>query len=129
MILQKLPSSESPGKGVEGATSAQSQRPKLARVDFLGGGLLAATTVSFVMALDLGGQDLPWDSPMILFLGALAVVLGGLFLLVEEYWAREPVFPIRLLVHRDVVTSYLIAGLQVAAGIGVCLTFTFPRIL
>ncbi|MCJ1248750.1 hypothetical protein MMC30_005969 [Trapelia coarctata] len=119
MIVQKLPSSASPGKGQEDPASVQSQRSKLARVDFLGGGLLAAATVAFVLALDLGGQNVPWDAPLIVILSVSALVLGGLFLVVEGYWAKEPVFPIRLLVHRDVVTSYLIAGLQVAAGIGV----------
>ena len=62
---------------------------------------------------------MPWNSPLILVLASLSLVLGLLFLLVEGYWTKEPVFPLRLLIHRDVLTAYLIAGLQTAAQLGV----------
>ena len=62
---------------------------------------------------------MPWDSPLVLVLTSLSLALGLLFLLVEGYWAKEPVFPLRLLIHRDVLTAYLIASLQTAAQLGV----------
>jgi hypothetical protein len=69
--------------------------------------------------MDLGGQKMPWDSPLVVVLASLSLSLGLLFLLVEGYWAKEPVFPLRLLIHRDVLTAYLIAGLQTAAQLEV----------
>jgi hypothetical protein len=43
---------------------------------------------------------------------SIALYVG--FLLVERFWTIEPIFPLHLLANREVVTSYLIARLQVA---------------
>lgn len=85
----------------------------------MGAVLLAGAVVCFMLVLDLGGQKLPWKGPAVLTLIALSAFLGILFVLVEAYWAKEPVFPIRLMLHRDVLISYLIAGLQIGAQTGV----------
>ena len=50
-----------------------------------------------------------------------SAVLGLFFLLVEAYWAKEPIFPLSLLIHKDVVTAYLTAGFQIAAQFAVSL--------
>lgn len=107
--------------------SVETDDGKLKRIDFLGSGLLSATIICFLLVLDLGGQKMPWSSPVVLVLAGLAVAFGLLFLLVEGYWAREPVFPLRLLIHRDVITAYLIAGLQIAAQFGVSPGLSFMR--
>lgn len=72
-----------------------------------------------MLVLDLGGQKQPWTGPVVLGLVALSASLEILFLLVEAYWAKEPIFPIRLILHWDVLTSYLISGLQIGAQSGV----------
>lgn len=92
---------------------------KLRRVDFLGSISLALTIVGFLLVLDLGGQKFPWGHPAIWILLTLSVALGLLFLLIEGKVAREPIFPLQLLVHRDVMTACLVSALQAAAQVGV----------
>ena len=94
---------------------------KLRRIDFLGSASLALTIVGFLLALDLGGHKFPWTHPVIWILFASSAVFGLVFLVVEAYWAKEPIFPLGLLIHRDVVTAYLVAGLQMAAQFAVSL--------
>jgi hypothetical protein len=113
LVRWKLPSPRAPQE------SAESPAEKLERIDFLGSGLLSTTIICFLLVLDLGGQKMPWNSALVLVLASLSLVLGLSFLLVEGYWAKEPVFPLRLLIHRDVLTAYLIAGIQTAAQLGV----------
>ena len=94
---------------------------KLRRIDFLGSASLALTIVGFLIVLDLGGQKFPWNHPIIWILFVSSAVLGLFFLLVEAYWAKEPIFPLGLLIHRDVVTAYLITSFQIAAQFAVSL--------
>ena len=91
----------------------------LRRVDFLGSISLALTIVGFLLVLDLGGQKLPWGHPAIWILLTSSVALGLLFCLIEGYVAREPIFPLKLLIHRDIMTAYLVIALQTAAQYGV----------
>ncbi|KAI9848175.1 MAG: hypothetical protein M1837_000849 [Sclerophora amabilis] len=88
---------------------------RLRRIDFLGAMLIAGAVVTFLLALDLGGQRLPWSSPVVIVLAAVSPVLATGFLFYEGRFARDPIFPPRLLVKRDVATSYALASLQVAA--------------
>lgn len=97
---------------------------KRRRVDFLGSISLALTIVGFLLVLDLGGQKLPWSQPAIWIMFTSSVALGLLFLLIEGHVAREPIFPLQLLVHKDVMTAYLVAALQTAAQF--CVMFTVP---
>ena len=85
---------------------------------------LALTIIGFLLVLDLGGQKIPWDHPAIWIILASSAAMGLLFLLIEGYVAREPIFPLRLLVHRDVVTAYILLAIQVAAQFGVELLLT-----
>lgn len=96
-----------------------SSHSKLRRIDFLGSIALALTIVGFLLFLHLGGQELPWNHPVLWLILAASVILGLLFLFNEGYIAKEPIFPLRLLVHRDVVTSYLVLAFQSAAQYGV----------
>jgi MFS family permease len=96
----------------------------LSRVDFLGTFLLAALILTFLLPLEIGGVKVPWTHPLIFSLLGTSVVLVVLFGITEEYWAKDPIFPLLLLKHKDVVLSYLIMGLQVAAQLG--LMFSVP---
>lgn len=102
---------------------------KLRRIDFLGSISLALTIVGFLLVLDLGGQKVPWGHPAIWILLTLSVTLGLLFLFIEGYVAREPIFPLQLLVHRAVVTTYLVGALQAAAQYGVHLHLTHTWVI
>jgi len=46
-------------------------------------------------------------------------VTGSLFMIVEAFWAKEPIFPLRLLLNWDVVTSYINLGFQSGAQMAV----------
>jgi hypothetical protein len=96
-----------------------SKEEKFRRIDFAGAFLLAATITSFLLAIELGGQKVPWLSPLIIVLFATATGCASLFYLTEKNWALEPVFPLELLAHKEVVLGYLVILLQVAAQLSV----------
>ncbi len=94
---------------------AQSQLSKLRRVDFLGATLLSVSIVCGLLVLELGGKRMLFTHPTILSLFGASLVTGNLFLLVEAFWAKEPIFPLRLMLNRDVVASYTNLGFQTGA--------------
>ncbi|MCW7944068.1 MFS transporter [Streptomyces hygroscopicus] len=69
--------------------------PARARLDVLGTLLLAAASTCLVLLTSWGGTEYPWDSRVILGLGAGAAVASVLFLVVEGF-AVEPLIPLRL---------------------------------
>ncbi|KZF19629.1 major facilitator superfamily transporter [Xylona heveae TC161] len=99
-------------------------REKLKSVDILGALTLALTIVNFVLALDLGGHKFPWTHPLVLGSFGASLFFGIVFVLVESYWAKQPIFPLHLLVNRDIASAYLIMVLQSAAQFG--MMFTIP---
>ncbi|KAH6648635.1 major facilitator superfamily transporter [Truncatella angustata] len=90
-------------------------RNQLGRIDFAGAALLGLGIFSLMLPLEIGGSKLAWSHPLIIGLFITGTVLLGTFLVVEEYWAKEPIFPVRLLRNRNVVLVYLISGCQMAA--------------
>ncbi|KAI1480275.1 MFS general substrate transporter [Daldinia eschscholtzii] len=98
--------------------NTETTKSRLARIDFLGASLLGAGLLSILLPLRIAGQKVSWGSPMVLSLFALGAVLLALFAVAEMRWAKEPIFPLRLLKNRDVVFSYLIMVLQTAAQVG-----------
>jgi len=101
------------------AEVTKSQFSKLKRIDFLGATLLSTSIVWGLLVLDLGGQKIPWLDARIVALSGASLVTGICFLLVEAFWAKEPIFPLRLLLNRDVVVSYINLGFQSAAQMAV----------
>ncbi|KAK4134629.1 MFS general substrate transporter [Trichocladium antarcticum] len=90
---------------------------KLKRIDFSGSISLALANVSLLLFLDRIrkdpeniGRDLLTMLPMSTWVGFLAT-----FLLVEGFWAREPIIPLRFLIKRNVVSAYAIQFLQTGA--------------
>src|SRR5690606_30240514 len=65
------------------------------RIDYLGAAVMAAAVSSIVLATTWGGTEYPWGSPQVVGLGALAVVLLGVLVVVERR-AAEPILPVRL---------------------------------
>ncbi|KAK6084247.1 major facilitator superfamily transporter [Seiridium cupressi] len=90
-------------------------KSQLGRIDFAGASLLGLGIFSLMLPLEIGGSKLSWNHPAIICLFLAGSILIGAFLTVEEYWAREPIFPVRLLRNRNVVLSYFILGCQMAA--------------
>lgn len=79
---------------------------KLKRVDFLGAIFMSLTIFTALLVLDTGGQKYPFTHPIIIVSSCFAVSGGIVFCLVEKFWAKEPIFPLHLLVHYVVITSY-----------------------
>lgn len=81
----------------------------LARIDWLGTWTVLAASVLFLVGLEFGGVQHPWDSPMVLCL----IIIGGLlfvaFALIEWKFAKEPIVPARLFRTRTAICSYLLA--------------------
>jgi EmrB/QacA subfamily drug resistance transporter len=75
-------------------------------IDYLGAALLAGGLSAIVLDTSLGGNTWPWGSPQVVLVGALGLVLLGLFAVVERR-APEPILPPALV--RDPV--FRVAGL------------------
>jgi MFS family permease len=122
LVLWRL---ETPTKKPDNGVSSRLKQPsKLGRVDFVGSILISTTITALLFAVDLAGRDISWTSPLLLGLIVIFLVLGSSFIIYEANYAREPIFPPRLLLQRDVATSYLINVLQGAAQLG--MMFSVP---
>lgn len=90
----------------------QSIGAKLRRIDAAGAICMSLAIASTLLVFDLGGQKVPWDHPIIVGAAALAVTTGTAFVLVEKFWAEEPIFPLRLMTQYNAVNCYVIIALQ-----------------
>lgn len=66
------------------------------RIDVLGAALIMAASISFMLALTLGGVRYPWTSPPILALAAIALAVGAAFV-ARLLTAPEPLIPLSIL--------------------------------
>ncbi|MFE7566761.1 DHA2 family efflux MFS transporter permease subunit [Streptomyces sp. NPDC057539] len=64
-------------------------------IDYLGTFLIASVAICLVLVASLGGTTWAWDSPEIIGLAALGLLLLAVFVRVERR-AAEPVLPLRL---------------------------------
>jgi hypothetical protein len=102
-------------------SAGASQLAKLRRIDFLGAILFPISITCGLLVLELIGERMAWTDPLILTLLGASLVSGYCFLLVEAFWAKEPIIPLRLLRNRDVITSYINLGFQSGAQIAMML--------
>lgn len=96
-------------------TDVSSQGSKLSRIDFLGATCMTLSMLALLLPLEIGGDRIPWSSPKIIILLVGALVFGLIFLAVEKWVAKEPIVPLLLLRHRDVVASCFVMSSQCAA--------------
>jgi MFS family permease len=66
--------------------------------DLAGSFLLTISITFLVLALNFGGNILPWNHPFIITAFVLFFVLGGLLIVVETH-ALKPVLPLHMLFH------------------------------
>src|SRR5207248_9378358 len=71
------------------------------RLDYLGGLTLVLAVAPLLLALSLGGHELPWTSPALMMLVLAGAALLAAFARVEMR-AAEPVVPLALLASRSV---------------------------
>ncbi|RDA86386.1 hypothetical protein CP532_1077 [Ophiocordyceps camponoti-leonardi (nom. inval.)] len=92
----------------------QSDRSHLARIDFLGVFLTSSFLVLLVFGLNAGGNLTPWAHPLPISCLLLSILLFITFIWWESR-ARQPILPVKLLLHRTVffasITSLLVAML------------------
>ncbi|WP_443031925.1 MDR family MFS transporter [Streptomyces sp. CA-210063] len=77
-------------------------------IDYLGTFLIASVATSLVLVASLGGTTWDWDSPQIVGLAVLAVLLTAAFVAVERR-AAEPVLPLKLFRVRTFTLSAVIS--------------------
>jgi EmrB/QacA subfamily drug resistance transporter len=77
------------------------------RLDIVGAVLIVLASVSFMLALNTAGVRFPWTSPPILALLAVALLMGGFFV-VRLLTAPEPLIPVSILTHP--IVRYAIAA-------------------
>jgi EmrB/QacA subfamily drug resistance transporter len=71
------------------------------RLDVVGAVLIVLASVAFMLDLNLAGVRLPWTSPPVVALFAVALVMGGFFVW-RLLTAPEPLIPISMLQNRIV---------------------------
>ncbi|MGW3986489.1 MFS transporter [Streptomyces sp. NPDC004830] len=77
-------------------------------IDYLGTFLIAAVATCLVLVASLGGTTWAWDSPQIIGLAVLGVLLACAFVAVERR-AAEPVLPLKLFKVRTFTLSAVIS--------------------
>jgi len=87
-------------------------------IDFTGSGLLIAGVSALLLVTVWGGQQYAWTSPTIIALAVTALLLLGLFILVEHR-ASEPILPLHLFGNDVFRISGLVVFLVGAALFGV----------
>lgn len=75
---------------------------QLQNVDFLGSLSLLGSLVFFFLALNLGGNYFPWESPQIAFLLLLFLVLLCSFVRTEQKNPKKAIVPLKLFKNRTV---------------------------
>ncbi|KAG9197382.1 hypothetical protein G6514_001644 [Epicoccum nigrum] len=109
---------------VRGSLDEEVGGSKLGRVDFLGAILITLSILSLLLPMEIGGERIPWSDYRIALLFTAAPLFGLLFLAVEGWVAKEPIIPLSVLRHKEVLLSSLIMMCQVAAQVG--LMFAVP---
>lgn len=94
------------------------------RIDWWGASLLIVATSALILALEMGGREYAWSSPLILGLFALGAVLVPVFILVERRVA-EPILPLRLF-RESVFTVSVLVSFVIGAGMFGAIVFLPP---
>jgi EmrB/QacA subfamily drug resistance transporter len=98
-------------------------RPENFRVDYAGVAALIASVVPLLLALNSINKDHPWFSARVLGLGAVGLLFGLVFLVIETK-AAHPILPLELFKNSIVSISLASAALTSATMFGV--TFFLP---
>lgn len=97
----------------------QSDKSRLARIDFGGALLTISFLVLMLLGLNAGGNIVPWLHPLPLTTIPLSLVIFAVFLWWEST-ARQPIIPVRLMADRTIlgacVTNFL-SSMVVMAGL------------
>ncbi|KAI1317236.1 hypothetical protein EDD11_008829 [Mortierella claussenii] len=92
----------------------QELKKQLARIDYAGTALIIITVICLLLPITWGGTTYAWNSPVIIILFCVAVVLIGVLIWVESK-ALEAIIPPRLFLD---VTVALLFGVNFLVGMG-----------
>ncbi|KAI0198302.1 multidrug resistance protein fnx1 [Astrocystis sublimbata] len=73
-----------------------SVREGLAAIDWLGSVLIIGATLMLLFGLEFGGVTHPWKSTIVIALIVFSIVVFAIAIVVEKYYAKYPVIPLRL---------------------------------
>ncbi|KAI3317826.1 MFS general substrate transporter [Xylariaceae sp. AK1471] len=107
-----IPNTKAP---VSETSNAKGLKSWLSRVDLSGSLLLGAAVLLLMLPIEIGGVKVPWTHPIVLGLFGAGFLTLGVFVVNEARWAEEPAFPLRLIKHRDIFSSYLVICFLAAA--------------
>ncbi|KAK3988381.1 putative multidrug resistance protein fnx1 [Cladorrhinum sp. PSN332] len=107
---------------------ASTTKSKFKRIDFAGSISLAIANVSFLLFLHRAQKhpELNGNAAAVIPLSTWLSFIA-LFMLVEAFWAKEPIFPLQLLTRPNVISAYamqfLLAGRHLALYTSIPLYF------
>ncbi|TFY60742.1 hypothetical protein EVG20_g7308 [Dentipellis fragilis] len=87
-------------------------RDKLARVDWIGNGIIIAGTTVAMLGLTWAGVEKPWGSAGVLVPLILGMLLVAAFLVYEFRVPSEPTVPYDILSNRMVLSTYVATGVH-----------------
>ncbi|KAA1472296.1 MFS multidrug transporter [Dentipellis sp. KUC8613] len=96
-----------------------SMKEKLARVDWIGNGIIIAGTTVAMIGLTWAGIQKPWDSAGVLVPLILGMIMVAAFLIYEFKIPREPTIPYDILTHRTALSAYLATAVHGLTSISI----------
>jgi MFS family permease len=106
-------------------TANRKEISKIRRIDFIGAALLSTAIISFLFSVDFLAEHESGQTPKLIVTTSGFFILILTFIVVEVKYIKEPIFPPKLVLRRDVATTYLINIFQSAAQMAVN-TLTSP---
>ncbi|KAI0345553.1 Mfs1.2 [Trametopsis cervina] len=88
-------------------TPEGSLREKLSRMDWIGNGIITASSSACVLALTWGGVQFPWSSGHVLAPLIIGLCGIGFFFFYEAKFAKEPLVPFQLISNRTSLSGYI----------------------
>ncbi|KAK7202660.1 multidrug resistance protein fnx1 [Myxozyma melibiosi] len=90
---------------LKGKPVSEIESGRLKRIDFLGSFALVSALTLFMLAMSIGGNYVPWTSPLIFIFFTLSFAFIAAFVHIELKVAAEPVIPVQLLKDRTILGS------------------------
>ncbi|MCJ1378046.1 hypothetical protein MMC17_001142 [Xylographa soralifera] len=91
----------------------------LQHIDYFGGTSLVLAIVMLQVALNSGGTDIGWNSPLVIVSFMVAAISFAMFIFWDFLKANNPVIPIRALLQRTVASAQLSFFFASAANVSI----------
>lgn len=114
-----LPTTRTKSIASKDSITTQSKFGKLRQVDFVGSALLTSFLILILLPLEIGGNKVSWTDALIPILFGAGILCLIVFVVVEKWWATNPLLPLNLFCSRHTVVSFLVLALLCAAQLGV----------